>query len=391
MPGPGSYNAQSKSKVPLGKIGTSKRTTKSTCYDSPGPGAYNHGDPSKKNGWTIQGKRKERRGSEDFGPGPSSYFPQIANQTPAWTLGGKKKHKEKQFDGPGPSAYFPSIQPVRPRPKTAVFSKGKREKKWERGSPGPGNYNIKGSVGSGPKYGITGRPKTAKTENEGPGPCAYNPDKNYTKPRPKSAKIGKAKRMSKNIDNTPGPGQYQNKHKYDKRGGKIGSATRPSTGVRSDGPGPASYSLPSTIGTKPGTSIAGKRREMSTHISTPGPGAYKKTDLGKGPAYSIQGRGGKDYDMIEKSKKPGPNSYYPKYDQVLPKSHGKSMGVKGSKGRSDDIPGPGAYNTMILLFNLWMNLLVEIIFMVRGVNSLPRPPHKIKKLSLILFLEKNID
>ena len=159
-----------KSKVPLGKIGTSKRNAKSTQCNSPGPGAYNQKGQLKNNGWTIQGKRKERRGSEEFGPGPTSYFPKIKNQTPAWTLGGKNKNnKERPTDGPGPSVYFPSIQSVKPRPKSATFTAGRKDEKRDSGMPGPGNYNVKSSLG-GPKYGITGKPKTSKKDLEGPGP-----------------------------------------------------------------------------------------------------------------------------------------------------------------------------------------------------------------------------
>ena len=345
MPGPGSYNAQRKSKVPLGKIGTSKRNSKSTSYQSPGPGTYNHPSSLKKNGWSIQGKRKQRGSSEDLGPGPASYnpkLPEINGGTPAWTLGGKHKNKEGETLGPGPNTYFPSINPVKPRPKSAAFTKGKRDKKHGYEIPGPGNYSIKSTVGGGPKYGITGRPKTSKREADGPGPTAYHPNCNYTKPRPKSAKIGKSKRMSKVVDNTPGPGQYERKPKLDKRGGKIGSAKRPSSAIKSEGPGPASYLLPSYIGTKPGKTIGGKRQEKSAD-NLPGPGAYHKVGLPSGPAYSIAGKGGKDFDMIENSKKPGPNTYYPSYDQVLPFNPGKSMGVKSSIERQDNMPGPGAY------------------------------------------------
>ena len=86
---------------------------------------------------------------------------------------------------------------------------------------------------------------------------------------------------------------------------------------------------------------------VSLFFNLPGPGAYHKAGLPSGPAYSIAGKGGKDFDMIENSKKPGPNTYYPSYDQVLPFNPGKSMGVKSSIERQDNMPGPGAYKYFI--------------------------------------------
>lgn len=342
MPGPGSYNASKKSKVPLGKIGTSKRNSTSKNFQSPGPGSYNHHSSLKKNGWSIQGKRKPRSKSEDVGPGPAAYnlkFPEIDRRNPAWTMGGKHKHKDRESNGPGPNSYFPSINPVKARPKSAAFTKGKRDKMHGDNMPGPGNYNMKSTLG-GPKYGIAGRPKTSKRQGDGPGPSAYYPNDYQTKTRPKSAKIGTSKRMQKVIDNTPGPGQYERKPKYDKRGGKIGSSKRPSTAIKSEGPGPASYLLPSYIGTKPGKTMGGKRREKSCD-DVPGPGAYHKIGIPDGPAYSIAGKLGDN--MIQNEKNPGPNTYYPSFNQVLPFNPGKSMGTRNSIERQDNFPGPGAY------------------------------------------------
>lgn len=176
FPGPGAYEGKKSKNVPLGKFGTSKREGKSTHYESPGPGSYSQPSSLKTNGWTIQGKRHYRNESNDSGLGPGAYLPNIKQQTPAWTIGSKPKKKDKHSDGPGPCAYFPSIHSTKPRAKSATFTQGRREKKYNNNMPGPGDYMLKSTLG-GPAYGIKGRPSTAKTK-DGPGPGTYYPNKN---------------------------------------------------------------------------------------------------------------------------------------------------------------------------------------------------------------------
>lgn len=244
--------------MPLGIIGTAKRTSKSTAHDSPGPGAYSQRNSWKTNGWTILGKQ-DRPTSSDGAPGPGTYFPKIKGGTPAYSIGHKQKKKIK-VDGPGPTAYFPSIYPVKPRPKSATFTSGRKDRPYGDATPGPGNYYPK-SMNKGPSTSIKGRPKTAY-KSEGPGPGAYSYTTAATKPRPASAKFGSAARGKTRLDNTPGPGQYKWDPKYNK-GVKIGKASRDKPSRGRDGPGPGQYKLKSTIGNKPGKTMAGKRKEKS--------------------------------------------------------------------------------------------------------------------------------
>lgn len=250
----------------------------------------------KKNGWTIPRKRNERAASNDS-PGPGEYFPLINNGTPAYTIAGKNKHKPKVYEGPGPETYFPSIHPIKPRPKSANFTSGRKNIK-NINEPGPGEYYL-GSLLGGPAASIKGRPKALKKSNY-PGPGQYSDKYKTTKPRAASAKIGKSKRMARYKEGTPGPGHYQGKDLKDKRGVKFGSSTRPATAKTIDSPGPGAYSIGSTIGQKSGKTMAGKRRQTSID-NTPGPGMYN-LKMDRGPAYTLQGKYSRDYDEIEKLK-----------------------------------------------------------------------------------------
>lgn len=241
FPGPGAYDNLKKSRAPLGIIGNAKRTEARTCYESPGPGSYASRTTFGKNGWTIQGKPRYSDIFGDFVPGPGTYFPNIRGSSPSYTIGVRPNDRVRASDSPGPNVYFPSVHPVKPRPQSTKFPKSKREEKYPD-MPGPGTYSYKSAIG-GQGFAIGRRLPTPRKSEYGPGPGAYKIIGHPTKPRPKSAKIGRSQRMEKHIDSTPGPGYYGYGSKKDKKYGKFGKSERKGPAKATNTPGPGAYKL----------------------------------------------------------------------------------------------------------------------------------------------------
>lgn len=127
--------------------------------------------------------------------------------------------------------------------------------------------------------------------------------------------------------------------------------------ARSKGPGPAAYTLPSTIGMNAKT---GKRAsaysfgikvQFSASSATPGPNAFfpqtTRTGASKGPAFSLQGGYKKDHKpgCVDSFDTPGPGKYNPTYFPTKePKAPAYSMGGRRSGEKSNINPGPAEYS-----------------------------------------------
>ncbi|KAJ3291315.1 hypothetical protein HDU79_002495 [Rhizoclosmatium sp. JEL0117] len=139
--------------------------------------------------------------------------------------------------------------------------------------------------------------------------------------------------------------------------------------ARSKGPGPAAYTLPSTIGLNAKT---GKRapaysfgiklnyEKQNAASETPGPNAFfpqtTRTGASKGPAFSLQGgfkKGGHEGDAEGEGKTgdsgegdtPGPGKYNPTYIPTKePKAPAYSMGGRRNNDKLNINPGPAEYS-----------------------------------------------
>ncbi|KAI9331964.1 hypothetical protein BDR26DRAFT_869757 [Obelidium mucronatum] len=139
--------------------------------------------------------------------------------------------------------------------------------------------------------------------------------------------------------------------------------------ARSKGPGPAAYTLPSTIGLNAKT---GKRapaysfgiklnyEKQNAASETPGPNAFfpqtTRTGASKGPAFSLQGgfkKGGQEGEGGEEGKAgdigdadtPGPGKYNPTYIPTKePKAPAYSMGGRRNNEKLNINPGPAEYS-----------------------------------------------
>ncbi|KAJ3053547.1 hypothetical protein HK097_003976 [Rhizophlyctis rosea] len=141
--------------------------------------------------------------------------------------------------------------------------------------------------------------------------------------------------------------------------------------ARLKGPGPAAYTLPTTIGL---TAKTGKRAPAYSFgikitgpkavSETPGPNAFfpqtTRTGASKGPAFSLQGgykkeraasagsdRDGKQGDEPEPlvdGDTPGPGKYNPTYISAKePRAPAYSMGGRRSSDKQNGNPGPAEY------------------------------------------------
>jgi len=337
-PGPGQYNCWIERDERGAKIGTEVRpnTAKQSC--EPGPGTYDMNTMLfQKPGKTIAGKRRSQ--SIDCAPGPGAY--NVKSETGiAYSLQGRYGRdamSKENCQKPAPGAYNPIYDLVLPFSPGKTIA-GKRKEASDSCEPGPGSYNYQ--LDRGLAFSMKGKNWIENTKSCGePGPNTYNPDYKVVKENQPGKTIA-GKRNEKHCEDGPGPGAYLIKFNENGKGWTI--AHRPKTSECSTQPGPGAYDLKSTIGDKPGKTIAGKRNEPALCDITPGPGLYNP-ELDKGIAYSIQGRHFQDHEQNENMKKPGPNTYNPNVDLVHPHHPGKSIGRKPYQKNYDCGPGPGAY------------------------------------------------
>ncbi|KAJ3333868.1 hypothetical protein HDU76_002194 [Blyttiomyces sp. JEL0837] len=135
--------------------------------------------------------------------------------------------------------------------------------------------------------------------------------------------------------------------------------------ARSKGPGPAAYTLPSTIGLNAKTGKRAPAYSFGIKLNydkqlaaseTPGPNAFfpqtTRTGASKGPAFSLQGGFKKDRQDEDSSKRgdigdvdtPGPGKYNPTYiPSKEPRAPAYSMGGRRNNEKLNINPGPAEY------------------------------------------------
>jgi len=234
----------------------------------PGPGNYQIPSALKtKTGFTILGKHQKRGTSSDT-PGPNVYKQDIAalrKTAPSFRIG-KAERKNMAMGNaeiPGPGTYYEEDQTLGGKG-TRIGTSQRRELHPEgiKKNPGPGEYEINGTIGKSTKYSMGIKGGAKKVTEVLPGPGEYEPytsvylEKNIggiigTSQRPPLYKRGGA----------PGPGQYDVRGNIGGSTYKIGTGKRAHTAKNSDEPGPGFYNIPSAIGNVPKYLRAGYAQE----------------------------------------------------------------------------------------------------------------------------------
>ncbi|KAI9204828.1 uncharacterized protein BJ171DRAFT_617784 [Polychytrium aggregatum] len=135
---------------------------------------------------------------------------------------------------------------------------------------------------------------------------------------------------------------------------EVASAAEIPIAARSKGPGPAAYTLPSTIGLNAKTGVRAPAYSFGIKLygklasETPGPNAFfpqtTRTGTSKGPAFSLQGGYKKERRDVDLDT-PGPGKYNPTY---IPTKEAKapaySMGGRRNNEKANINPGPAEYS-----------------------------------------------
>ena len=316
------------------------------------------------------------------------------NSIPAHSFSHTPKFKLHKNTNPGPGDYTPI--------KTTLYN----EPRWKIGTekrgifnlrdefPGPGAYSIPLNISIGPKYSMKKKLNLIedKTKIRFPGPGAYKPmsksrsyfysfglknkkdDKirestpgpgNYNIRKDKviispSYLFGKEKRENNTVNNKkyiPGPGSYEhNKNNVLTRNPKytFGSELKGKS-YKTFAPGPGAYNFTELVGKEGAKITIGMRlnNTMMNGINTPGPGAYKESQLNfykkKSPVAKL-GKSKRSSELLKINTNPGPGAYsYVKGENITKeKSPSWKMGTSIRKSLSQtDISFPGVGNYTI--------------------------------------------
>ena len=217
-------------------------------------------------------------------------------------------------------------------------------------NPGPGNYAPK-TYKEGPTWRIGSALRITKNMNNNPGPGQYNiPNKVFNGPKYSMATKSGAINPSRS-SYVPGPGQYNINLKNRTSSAKY--TMRPKTYEKSRDvtPGPGNYNLRTEKINVPSYKFGHEKKMGLTYGNSryvPGPGNYEfKADIlyEKHPKFSF----GKELRASAKRyKTPGPGQYeYKKYiGSEGPKiTMSAKFGSTYYLGDRKYVPGPGQYNT----------------------------------------------
>jgi len=111
-------------------------------------------------------------------------------------------------------------------------------------------------------------------------------------------------------------------------------------------PGPAAYTLPTTIDADGSNCIIGQKFNEITKEITPSPSQYStvnswNTTTRKAPIFSF----GRRFKLPSGDKTPGSGAYTPDVQNVLMRSSSYTMGKRlDKKNKNASIPGPAAYD-----------------------------------------------
>ena len=347
---------------------------------SPGPGSYNipscFGKTSPR--YSIKKRYPERKSESS----PDFYDVKMQNTSPSYTIRPKTADTRENNDNPGPSYVpppmgTPSFRKNKPKPiekrerkyesyntsiqgpaefntsprnkKYAYIGKRTNDSSWlsENDNPSPDQYDPKMDLirPQSPRYSLRASPKVPVHEY-GPGPGGISIPSNFGK---KAAAIH-IRHKEYGPPDTPGPGTYE-------ISGVAGKNARSATispryKKRDEIDDAELVQLPSIFSMTPRITIG--ERMQSTIPKTPGPGDYETTSCLSPRGYVMQPKQTqKQIEEMEELKRrlpynaeePGPGTYKPKYEKVLPGSPRFSFGDKGDyqtavPTKDNGIPGP---------------------------------------------------
>lgn len=246
---------------------------------------------------------------------------------------------------------------------------GKRNHRIDNG-PGPGSYTRKDEFGKTAKgFSILGRFSTIKNQLEtNPGPGTYDLDRFSKTHGPSFSLKGATSEdpIMREKKSTPAPGAYNPKDDYVRKGiSRIAFGPRPpkppKSDAKTDGPGPGSYKIPSTLQTSKGAVMIGSKGNIglngsksqtnfSVRHESPGPGAYLKTTtsfLSGNKGALIVGKP-KHTDKAKTEHSPGPGAYdvdkkvFDNDTQKISFGHGERFKLAAMPNK--ETPGPGTYS-----------------------------------------------
>ena len=201
-PGPGAYAI---SRDLGGRTATfhTRSSYTSTSSATPGPGAYNPSLASTmKNTPSYTMKSRHDPPSSSINTAPYHNIPSTIGVGPRISLGSRREVRTTQ-ETPGPSYVPPSFGSDA---KKLTFGGGRylQSRSGDSDTPGPGAYMVPSTFGrEGIRSSMHSRHAEPNTANASPGPGAYYPDYNFTKPRAPSASMHIRTRMNQ-PESTPG-------------------------------------------------------------------------------------------------------------------------------------------------------------------------------------------
>jgi len=291
-----------KKSAPSARIGTAKRDDIYRLATSPGPGAYTTRPVS---AFESSNAPKFRFGTEPRdrdplmeytktcpGPGAYSFFCEIEAQAleRGQTIVPRRSDASRRSleENPGPGSYTP-ILTDRPRATAVRIGTAERSHSAERvKTPGPCDYDTDTMWRKPRMSAVIGTSKRTFTENTPtPGPGAYDiPLKILTGPKyPMGLKYGDFKK-----DKHPGPGEYTPSVKFIKRRApsvRVGTSKRNDPSKNRKSPGPGAYDLRSQKFSGPKWLFTTTDRTEKSLATEPGPGSYNiPTRFGEVPSYT---------------------------------------------------------------------------------------------------------
>ena len=217
-----------------------------------------------------------------------------------------------------------------------------------------------------PAWSIVGRPRTARTATQAPGPGAYSPT-------PEKAELtyslAKSSRFSSSPQPVPGPGAYDPRPSTQHCNVAFSRAKRGETRAQASSPAPGVYVVPQ-LTSGPSFSISQKQKASNLSESLPGPGAYGlPADTGQAsPSYGFS-KTSRDQTFRPTNKSPGPGNYELR-SAAGPNAAAFPRAVRGRVSPQPS-PGPGTYNVGGLTPNKGFQLSARLGRTV--VNSVPGP------------------
>jgi hypothetical protein len=350
--GPDAYNPKKFGKAPPAFSFGYKADSFTAAHrsDVPGPGAYDIKDGIEQ----VDEKANTRT---------------AFNRTAPQDLTKSRQPLFGSSDLPGPGTFNPEKDNFDFRYFTPTWSFGKSNRddlyNENKNVPGPGKYQMAGTVNTRTGFTILGKHKAKGNSSVTPGPNVYNQEISPLRQTAPAFRIGKAERKDMSTGNPefPGPGAYHAGRGVSEKGPRIGpiegpESENPQPRKKNPGPGPGEYEVRGNIakGIKYSMGIKGGAKKAGEVY--PGPGEYEPfsslyLDKNIGAIIGTSERPA----LYKKGVAPGPGQY----DTRGNIGHGTKSKIGHGKrqpmSKVTDEPGPGYYNIPSAIANVQKYLL----------------------------------